>query len=138
MSISASTTSEIERLGGSQTDDIWRWLTQNGPHGPNFTWGQTRENPPGYVGVVHLAEIVSEKADADPTFRERAESVVRAALLSTDEQLLRRVIQVAALVGSDDILSKISALTAHENPLVAADARASRFYLRERLKAVKS
>jgi len=137
MSISASIASEIEKLGGSQSDDVWLWLTQNGPHGPSFTWSQTRESPPGYVGVVHLAKIVREKTEADSTFMERAESVIRAALHAKDEQLLRRAIQVAAVVGSKDTLSEISGLTTHVNSLVAADARASQFYLRQRLRAAK-
>ncbi len=40
---------EITALGGDPTDEIWVWLVTRGPHGPSFTWGQTRNEPPGYI-----------------------------------------------------------------------------------------
>ena len=126
---------EIHRLGGDVGDPVWLWLVQNGPHGPSFTWNQTRKEPPGYVGTEFLQRVVTEKEEIDPGFRVRAKTVIRKALLSDDVNFLRRAIQVAAVVGGEAELRQISALTKHEVELVAADARASAFYLRKRLGA---
>lgn len=124
---------EIARLGGDVADDVWQWLVQNGPHGPHFTWSQTRGEPPGYVGVDHLQRIVAEKEGVDSSFPARARAVVGKALLSTDLSILRRAIQVAAVVGEEAELRAVSGLTTHESEPVAADARAGAFYLRKRL-----
>jgi hypothetical protein len=129
---------EIQKLGGDVGDLVWQWFAGNGPHGPSFTWRQTRRQPPGYVGVEHLERIIAENEEHAPGFRTRANSVVRKALLSNDVNLLRRAIQVAAVVGDQTDLQRISALTQHENERVAADARASKFYLRKRLDVQRS
>jgi len=126
---------EIHRLGGDVGDPVWLWLVRNGPHGPSFTWNQTRKEPPGYVGIEHLRCIVAEKEEIDRSFRVRAKAVIQKALLSDDVNLLRRAIQVAAIVGGQAELRHISTLTKHESEQVAADARASEFYLRKRLGA---
>jgi hypothetical protein len=114
---------------------VWLWLVRNGPHGPDFTWNQTRKASPGYVGIEHLLNIVAEREQIDRNFRDRAKAVIQKALLSDDIDLLRRAIQVAAIVGDQAELRQISALTKHESEQVAADARASAFYLRNRLGA---
>jgi len=128
---------EVERLGGNVADDVWRWLLRNGPHGSDFTWSQTRGNPPGYVGVEHLQRIVAEKAEIDASFPVRASAVVRRALSSTDVNVLRRAIQVAAVIGAERELVQVTALVTHENDLVAMDARSSAFYLRKRLRSAR-
>lgn len=128
-------TAEIQHLGGDPTDDVWRWLLLNGPHGSSFTWRQARSEPAGYVGVEHLQRIVAEKAEADPTFLTRARLVVDKALSSIDPNFLCRAIQVAAVVGSAGELRRISAFTSHENDSVAANARASAFYLKARIRS---
>jgi len=63
---------EIQRLGGDIGDPVWIWLVRNGPHGPSFTWNQTRKASPGYVGIEHLLSIVAEKEEIDRSFRNRA------------------------------------------------------------------
>lgn len=68
----------------------------------------------------------------------RVAVAVQAALHTKDEQLPRRAIQVAAVIGNRNTLSEINGFTAHRNSLVAADARASYFYLRHRLRALKA
>jgi Icc-related predicted phosphoesterase len=68
---------------------------------------------------------------------ERVGAAIQATLHASDEQLLRRAIQVAAVIGNKDTLFEISSLTTHSNSLVAADARASQFYLRQRLRSLK-
>ena len=124
---------EIRRLGGDVGDDVWRWFVENGPHGSGFTWSQTRKEPPGYVGVEHLQRIVAEKEEIDSGFPVRARAIVGRALQSNHTSILRRAIQVAAVVGDEATLRSVSALTGHENEAIAGDARASVFYLRRRL-----
>lgn len=85
---------EVLRLGGDPSDPVWLWFLKRGPHGPSFTWGQTRREPPGYVGVEHLQEIVDENARSDASFIEKARSVVALALTSQEPQIVRRAIQV--------------------------------------------
>jgi hypothetical protein len=126
---------EIHRLGGDPTDDVWRWFVLNGPHGRDFSWGQTRREPPGYVGVEHLERIVAEMAESDSSFLIRAREVVLKAFGSMDLDVLRRAIQVAAVVGGDVELERVTILTTHKSKVVAADARASVFYLKRQLRA---
>ena len=100
--------SEIRRLGGDPADEAWAWLATRGPHGPTFTWGQTRLNPAGYTGIEHLREIVDEMGASVPSFRPDVEAVVRAALRSQLPELLRRAIQVAAVVGGDREFERVN------------------------------
>lgn len=126
---------EVVRLGGDLSDPVWLWFLKRGPHGPDFTWGQTRRNPPGYVGVEHLQVIVDENAKSDVSFTKKAQSIVALALTSKEPQIVRRAIQVAAVLGSQAELEAVSRLTKSENEVVAADAKACVFYLKRRLKA---
>jgi hypothetical protein len=128
---------EIASLGGDPTDATWHWFVKRGPHGSSFTWGQTKGEPLGYVGVEHLQQIVDEQTRQNASFPERARSVVNSALNSKSPEMLRRAIQVAAVVGADTELKVVARLTGHEDNSVAADARASVFHLTRRLKALQ-
>ena len=134
MSAAKGVATAIRAVGGDPADPSWEWLALRGPHGAGFTWAQTKNEPPGYVGVEHLERIVAEKQEADPTFVPTASAVVEKALKSTDIDLLRRAIQVGAVVGSEAELRRIQELTQHEDPEVAADAKAGAFHLNRRLK----
>lgn len=134
MSINRLATAAIEAVGGDPTEPEWEWLVLKGPHGDTFTWGQTKNEPAGYVGVEHLEKIVTERQEADPGFLKKALDVVRKALRSNDVGLLRRAIQVGAVVGADDELRLIQTLRDYENARVASDAKAAAFYLSRRLK----
>ncbi len=123
---------EITALGGDPTDEIWVWLVTRGPHGPSFTWGQTRNEPPGYIGVSHLQEIVGELALSIPSFQERTVQAVNLAMASKLPELARRAIQVAAVVGGSAELQRVKQLADSQDAAVAADARASAFYLKSR------
>ena|SRR5688572_27640774 len=136
MSINRLATAAIQAVGGDPTEPEWEWLVRRGPHGDTFTWGQTKNEPAGYVGVEHLEKIVAERHEADPDFLEKALDVVRKALRSSDVGLLRRAIQVGAVVGADDELRLIQTLRDHENGRVAGDAKAAVFYLSRQLKRV--
>ncbi|MEO1082723.1 MAG: hypothetical protein AAFY88_00630 [Acidobacteriota bacterium] len=124
---------EVRRLGGDPTDATWRWLVLEGPHGASFSWGQTRGHPAGFVSVELLQRIADEREVDDPSFPGRARAVVNSALESHAADFVRRAIQVAAVVGGRDEARRVKALATHANASVAADARASAFYLRGRL-----
>ena len=123
---------EITRLGGDPTDEIWLWLVTRGPHGPSFTWGQTRNEPAGYVGVSHLKEVVGELALSIPAFQERALRVVNLALASELSELARRAIQIAAVIGGNAELQRVKQLASSQDAAVASDARASAFHFKGR------
>jgi hypothetical protein len=134
MSVNRAVASAIRAVGGDPTEPGWEWLALKGPHGDGFTWAQTKSEPPGYVGVEHLERIVAERHAADPNFRTRVRDLVKMAPVSTEVGLLRRAIQVAAVIGAEAELHRIQALTEHEDEAVAADAKASAFYFKRRLK----
>lgn len=134
MTISKVLADAIRAAGGDPTEPAWDWFALRGPHGDGFTWAQTRKQPAGYVGVEHLEQIVAERQEADPTFHSRIRDVAKMALTSTDVELVRRGIQVAAVVGTEDDLQRIVNLTDHESAAVVADAKAGAFYLKKRLK----
>ena len=135
MSLSRSISESILAVGGDPTDHTWEWLATQGPHGDRFTWGQTKSEPPGYVGIEHLEKVVAERQDADLTFRQRVRDIVRVALASTDARLSRRAIQLAGVVGGEEELHRIVAMTTSGEEAVAADAKACSFYLKRRLKS---
>jgi hypothetical protein len=124
---------EITRLGGDPTDEIWVWLVTRGPHGSRFTWGQTKKEPAGYVGIDHLERIVSELTETIPGFMERAKLIVNIAFDSNVSEVVRRAIQVAAVIGGSEELRKIRQLDGPEFSEVASDAKACAFYLKRRV-----
>jgi hypothetical protein len=124
----------ILQIGGDPSDELWIWLVKRGPHGTSFTWGQSRNEPAGYVGICHLEEIAAEMTASVPEFVARARSMVRIAVTSDDSELSRRAIQVAAVVGDKEELQLIRQLTEHEDPEIAAEAKACFFYLKRRAK----
>lgn len=126
---------EVRSLGGEPTDEVWLWLLERGPHGENFSWSQRKNTPPGYIGVEHLQRIVHERSENDSSFLERAREAVTLALRSDNLVILRRGIQVAAVVGGESELIAVAGLAQSEIQKVAADAKASVFYLKRRLKA---
>ncbi|MBL0379682.1 MAG: hypothetical protein JKP90_08435 [Desulfofustis sp. PB-SRB1] len=129
---------EVRSLGGEPTDDVWLWLLERGPHGEDFSWSQRKNKPPGYVGVEHLQQIVQERNANDSSFSERAREAVTLALRADNPVILRRGIQVAAVVGGEPELVAVVGLAQSEIQKVAADAKASAFYLKRRLKAETS
>lgn len=127
MRLNHAVQAEIARLGGDPTDPIWRWFVINGPHGADFSWGQRRNEPAGYVGLDHLREIVAEHSAADPSFPDPARAIVRSALKSDLPELVRRAVQVSAALGLEDELPTIRELAGHADSAVAADARSAAF-----------
>jgi hypothetical protein len=126
---------EIRNLGGDPSDEVWRWFILNGPHGPEFSWGQSRVEPAGYVGIEHLERIVAERTTNNPEFPARVRAVIQQSFTSTHRGFLRRAIQVAAVVGDAAELERLMAFANHINDKVAADARASAFYLKKKIRA---
>jgi hypothetical protein len=121
---------EIRRIGGDPADDVWQWFVTRGPHGSEFTWGQTRSSPPGYVGLTHLEDIVAREEKARPGFSTRARSVALAALGSSHPDLVRRGLQVLGVVGTGTDLESVKPLAGSQDPQVAADAKACIFQLK--------
>ncbi len=126
---------EIARIGGDSTKPEWQWVLNNGPHGEYFTWSQTKNEAPGFVGVELLEKFVDERTQNSDSFREDAEIMIAQALQSHDINILIRAIQVGAVVGSEKELDAISSLTKHSESLVFKNAKASVFYLKKRLKS---
>ncbi len=83
-------------------------------------------------GVSHLQEIVGELALSIPSFQERTLQAVNLAMASKLPELARRAIQVAAVVGGSAELQRVKQLADSQDAAVAADARASAFYLKSR------
>ena len=129
---------EIIRLGGDPTDQTWEWLLFRGPHGDRFTWGQTRNKPPGYVGLEHLSRIIVEFSENDADFPKRALMAARASLSSAYPDIVRRGIQVIAVIGDESDEPKIKALTMNKNESIKADARACSFVLKQRFRRAQS
>jgi hypothetical protein len=125
---------EIVRLGGDPTDQTWEWLLFRGPHGSSFTWGQTRNEPPGYVGLEHLRQIVAEYSENNAEFGKRALIAARASLSSSFPDIVRRGIQVIAVIGDETDAPRIKSLTANENESIKADAKACSFELKQRMR----
>ena len=124
---------EISRLGGEPSDEVWSWLATRGPQGPSFSWGQTKGNPAGYVGVQHLEQVVDGLELSIPAFRERARRAIQAAMASRLPELARRAIQVASVLGGEAELRQVQALASSPEPSVAADAKACAFLLKRRI-----
>jgi hypothetical protein len=133
MSLARATAEAIERVGGDPSDLLWEWLTAYGPHGSRFTWAQTRQEAPGYIGFEHLEQVVAEREAESPGYRMELRNRVRLGLASSDERLLQRCVQVSSVVGGRDELDALITLSAAEGA-VGPDARAAAFYLRRRLK----
>jgi hypothetical protein len=125
---------EVERLGGDVSSHVWRWFLRNGPHGNSFTWGQTRNQPPGYVGLEHLQRIVAGFAEKDKDFISKALRVAQSALASNDPGIVRRGIQVIGVVGGKEQLDDIKTLSSSLDPFIAEDARACLFELKRRIR----
>jgi hypothetical protein len=130
--LNSANANEVVRLGGDPTDEVWVWLITRGPHGISFTWGASHSEPPNYVGVVHLQEVVRELRESVPEFEERARNIVSVAMRSELAEIARRAIQVAAVIGGDAELEWLKQLLHHPDPSVSSDARAALFYLKHR------
>jgi hypothetical protein len=120
---------EVERLGGDPANPTWQWFLMMGPQGSDFTWGQGRREPAGYVGLELLRRVISELEAANPRFSTEARSVARCAIHSAVPLFVRRGLQVLGVVGIEADLLEIESLRGHADAAVASDARACAFEL---------
>ena len=134
MSLSRASAEAVAAVGGDPTDLLWEWIAAFGPHGANFSWGQTKRAPPGYVGIEHLEKLVEEREAASAGYRTELRKRVALGLASGDERLLQRCVQVAAVVGEREELKVLQSMGTVSQGNVAADARAAAFHLKRRLK----
>jgi len=130
--MNVSLTSEVSRLGGDPSDSVWEWFLLNGPHGGHFTWGPTRKTKARYIGLVHLKEVVADLSQRDPAFLGRATEVAVRALGSHMSEVIRRGIQILAVIGDKELIDKIVPLVRHSDAQVAADAKACVFELKRK------
>ena len=122
---------EIEDAGGDPLHPTWVWFTEDGPHGPRLTWSHTREEPPGYIGINHLKDVVMDMSDSDKTFSQGLKEVVAIALRTGHPELIQRGIQVAAASGLISELDTIIRLTNNPVDSVAKTARAGAFHIKK-------
>jgi len=125
---------EVEKLGGDIASPEWQWFLTRGPHGESFTWSQTRNEPPGYVGFEHLKETIDQYKSDDSSFKSRITDVVVKAIKSENTEILRRAIQVASLIGGKNIQNLVKELINHCDSRVSGDARACVFVLERQCK----
>lgn len=124
--------SKIVEIGGDPTKPEWVWLVSRGPHGDSFTWGPSRNGPPGYIGYEHLCEILDQYRHDDPDFIEKLSKAVRMGLTSDLISLVRRSIQVISILGSADDIKVIQRFVNHPVADVSSDAKACVFQLKRR------
>ncbi len=102
----------------------WHWFVNRGPHGSSFTW---HNEVPRYSALAGLKTYISELAEADPSFPENLRQIALDALDMDSTDLIRRAIQVLAVVGSDSDLDRLRTLADHPVNAVRKDARAALF-----------
>lgn len=124
-------TAIVTQLGGNPADPIWRWFLLNGPHGNSFSWSQTKKEPPGYTSLEHLREIVAEKTENDISFPSRARAIAQRAITAEDLDMIRRGIQILAVVGTKEDIKLIEPLISHQASAISKDAKACLFVLKK-------
>lgn len=115
-------TGRIAREGG---DPVWYWLLRDGPHGSSFQWASELNGR--YNALEHLRRIIAEMTEADAEFPNEAREAARRAIQHDHAIVIRRGIQVLAVVGTDEDLDAVDALRQHPIKQVAADARSCLF-----------
>jgi len=119
-----------DRNAGDRSDPAWEWFASRGPHGAQFTWSASRTGPPGFVGLELLRQVIEERTAAEPDFPQRVRDIALDSLGSSDSALIRRALQVLAVVGQEPDLRAIHAFTSDTDELVSGDAKASHFELK--------
>lgn len=119
----------VTEVGGDPADPMWHWLLDRGPHGPSFTWATSRHEPPGVVGIELLRKLIRQFSDEDAEFTTRSREIARCALASSHSELVRRGLQVLAVVGTEEDRESIRRLREHRIEGVARDAKAALFEL---------
>jgi hypothetical protein len=95
--------------------DAWHFLTR---YPPTFL------SAPRFIAMMRA--WVTDAA-ARPDFAHQLRQASRAAIEFADTTLVRQGLQCLAFTGTYDDLQAIEALTKHEDPLVAKDARTCAF-----------
>src|SRR5437868_6423422 len=103
----------VMEAGGDPSDEAWYWFMCRGPHGPTFTWGVSHQGPPGYVGLELLRKVIDERTALEADFPERLRAIARAAVGSSDAEVVRRSLQVLAVVGHMEDIPLIEGLVTH-------------------------
>jgi hypothetical protein len=126
---------DIDSLGGKPSDPIWQWLINKGPHGSTMTWSQTKNEPPGFIGVELLKQVVEEKQAADNDFNFKAKEMIQTAFKSDNSNILINAIQVCAVIGeTNNDLNMLSNFLNYPDILVQKHAKAATFYLKQKIR----
>jgi len=115
----------LGRIAREKGDRIWYWLLRNGPHGSGFNWAPQLNGR--YDSVEHLKRVIAEWTEQDRLFPVKARLAALEALAYEQPAILRRAIQVLAIVGTDEDLTLVGRLQGHPNEAVANDARSCLF-----------
>jgi hypothetical protein len=122
------------KLEGTPPTEGWYWFMCRGPHGSSFTWGASRLGPPSYVGIEHLRKVIDERTANDSDTPVRLRAIARAATGSSDAEVMRRALQVLAVVGTNEDVPLIEGLAVHSRDVIARDAKAALFELKRLLR----
>jgi hypothetical protein len=114
---------------------ISHWFLNLGPHGSQFHWGKPPRGEPRLGGIRHLEEVIDERTQQDPGFPETARNIALMALENESTNIVRRGIQVLAVVGREEDFPLIQRLLDHSEKKVAADARC--FFVYKGMRSVK-
>lgn len=107
------------RQADDPSDPVWHWLLRNGPHGAEFRWEGG--------GLRRLRRFIEDLTDGDPDFPAKARAVALAALSHENPAIVRRAIQVLAVVGSDEDMTGVMTLLDDPDEDVVKDARCCLF-----------
>jgi hypothetical protein len=102
------------------TDTISHWFLTLGPHGGSkFRW--TRGGI--FSSIDGLHRVVEKLAETDPAFPEKARRIALKAIEWGSPGIIRRAIQVLAVVGESADFPVVTRFLQHADERVAADAR---------------
>jgi hypothetical protein len=104
----------------SATDTVWYWFLRRGPHGSSrFRW--TRGGIHSDIDLLH--RVIREWSETDSAFPEKARGIALEAIESGSPEMIRRAIQVLAVVGESADFPVVKRFLQHADERIAADAR---------------
>ena len=106
-------------------DPVWHWFIFNGPHGSQFKWHS--EVPAVPRDIELLNEFIARNTESNAAFADSARAIALRALQSENTTLVRKGIQVLAVLGTETDLELVVPFTKHPQPTVAVDARCCLF-----------
>ena len=109
-------------MANTAPDTVWHWLLRLGPHGSSFNWCTSR-----FGDLRLLQEFIAEYTETDPDFAAKARHTALEALVSDCPNVIRRGLQILAVVGRDEDNASVEGLLDHLDEGVGTDARCCLF-----------